>query len=72
MQLVTGILLAMHYTSHINLAFASIEHIFRNVNNGWFFRYTHANGASLFFVLVYLHIGRGLFFKSYLYPRILI
>ena len=71
-QLVTGICLAMHYTAHINLAFYSIEHIFRNVNYGWLLRYSHANGASMFFILVYVHIARGLYFKSYLYPRILL
>lgn len=57
---------------NINLAFYSIEHIFRNVNNGWLLRYCHANGASMFFIIVYIHIARGLYFKSYLYPRILL
>jgi quinol-cytochrome oxidoreductase complex cytochrome b subunit len=64
-QLISGILLAMHYTAHMDLAFASLEHIMRDVNNGWFFRYLHANGASIFFFIVYLHIGRTLFFGFY-------
>nr|YP_010165756.1 apocytochrome b [Imasa heleensis]QRR29769.1 apocytochrome b [Imasa heleensis] len=68
-QLVTGIILAMHYTPHIDYAFLSIEHIMRDVNYGWFLRYTHANGASMFFIVVYLHIFRGIYYSSYLYPR---
>ena len=68
-QILTGIFLAMHYTPHIDLAFASIEHIMRDVNNGWILRYGHANGASFFFIVVYLHIARGLFFGSYMKPR---
>lgn len=68
-QLVTGIFLAMHYTAHADMAFNSVEHIMRNVNNGWLLRYTHANGASMFFIMIYLHIGRGLYYKSYVYPR---
>ena len=67
--LITGITLAMHYTPHINLAFASVEHIMRDVNSGWLIRYTHANAASFFFIWVYLHIGRGLYYGSYKYPR---
>jgi len=59
----------MHYNSGINLAFNSVEHIVRDVNNGWLLRYLHANGASTFFMLVYLHIGRGLFYGSYRQPR---
>src|SRR5690348_11679153 len=54
-QLVTGIFLAMHYTRDIGLAFNSVEHIMRDVNNGWLFRYAHANGASMFFIVVYIH-----------------
>ena len=69
LQIVTGIVLAMHFTPHVDLAFASVEHIMRNVNGGWAFRYLHANGASLFFVAVYLHIFRGLYYGSYKAPR---
>ena len=69
-QLVTGICLAMHYTPHVTLAFVSVEHIVRDVNNGWIFRYMHANGASMFFIVVYLHIGRGIYYTSYGYPRL--
>jgi ubiquinol-cytochrome c reductase cytochrome b subunit len=69
LQIVTGIMLAMHYTPHVDMAFASVEHIVRNVNGGWLLRYVHANGASLFFVAVYLHIFRGLFYGSYKAPR---
>jgi ubiquinol-cytochrome c reductase cytochrome b subunit len=68
-QIVTGIFLAMHYTPHIDLAFMSVEHIMRDVNNGWLIRYMHANGASMFFIVVYSHIFRGLYFGSYIYPR---
>lgn len=68
-QIVTGIFLAMHYTAHVDLAFASVEHIMRDVNNGWLLRYLHANGASMFFIVVYLHIFRGLYYGSYAYPR---
>jgi quinol-cytochrome oxidoreductase complex cytochrome b subunit len=64
-QIITGICLAMHYTPDTALAFFSIEHIMRNVNCGWLLRYIHANGASMFFVVVYIHIGRGLYFKSF-------
>jgi len=55
-QILTGIFLAMHYTPHIDLAFLSVEHIMRDVNGGWFLRYAHANGASMFFIVVYLHL----------------
>ena len=68
-QILTGIFLAMHYTPHIDLAFKSVEHIMRDVNNGWLIRYLHANGASMFFIVVYCHIFRGLYFGSYMYPR---
>lgn len=64
-QIVVGICLAMHYTAHTSLAFLSVEHIMRDVNFGWLLRYMHANGASMFFIVVYIHIGRGLYFKSY-------
>jgi ubiquinol-cytochrome c reductase cytochrome b subunit len=59
----------MHYTAHIDLAFLSVEHIMTDVNNGWLIRYIHANGASMFFIVVYCHIFRGLYFGSYMYPR---
>lgn len=68
-QIVTGILLAMHYTPHILLAFNSVEHIMRDVNSGWLIRYIHSNGASMFFIVVYSHIFRGLYYGSYAYPR---
>jgi len=68
-QIITGIFLAMHYTPHIDLAFNSVEHIMRDVNNGWLIRYLHANGASMFFIVVYCHIFRGLYYGSYMYPR---
>ena len=69
LQIVTGIILAMHYTPHVSMAFASVEHIMRDVNGGHFIRYLHANGASLFFAAVYIHIFRGLFYGSYKSPR---
>jgi ubiquinol-cytochrome c reductase cytochrome b subunit len=69
LQIVTGIVLAMHYTPHVDLAFASIEHIMRNVNGGHMIRYIHMNGASLFFFSVYIHIFRGLYYGSYKAPR---
>jgi ubiquinol-cytochrome c reductase cytochrome b subunit len=69
MQILTGVFLAMHYTPQIDLAFNSVEHIMRDVNNGWLIRYIHANGASIFFIVVYSHIFRGLYFGSYIYPR---
>jgi len=68
-QLITGIFLAMHYTPHIDYAFNSVEHIMRDVNNGWLIRYLHANGASIFFIIVYCHVFRGLYFGSYIKPR---
>jgi ubiquinol-cytochrome c reductase cytochrome b subunit len=68
-QIITGIFLAMHYTPHIDYAFLSVEHIMTDVNNGWLIRYTHANGASMFFIVVYCHIFRGLYYGSYIYPR---
>lgn len=70
-QIVTGVLLAMHYTPNVDLAFISVEHIMRDVNYGWMIRYMHANVASFFFIFVYLHIGRGLYYGSYKSPRIL-
>jgi len=68
-QIITGIFLAMHYTPHIDLAFSSVEHIMRDVNSGWLLRYMHANGASMFFIVVYSHIFRGLYYGSYITPR---
>jgi ubiquinol-cytochrome c reductase cytochrome b subunit len=70
-QIVTGVTLAMHYNPSILEAFNSIEHIMRDVNNGWLVRYLHSNTASAFFFLVYLHIGRGLYYGSYKAPRTL-
>nr|WQF69413.1 apocytochrome b [Bostrychia moritziana] len=69
LQIITGIFLTMHYTPHINLAFSSVEHIMRDVNFGWLLRYIHSNGASMFFVVVYIHIFRGLYFGSYTKPK---
>jgi quinol-cytochrome oxidoreductase complex cytochrome b subunit len=69
LQLLSGIFLAMHYTPHIELAFQSVEHIMTDVKNGYIIRYMHANGASLIFILIYLHIARGLYARSYAYPR---
>jgi ubiquinol-cytochrome c reductase cytochrome b subunit len=68
-QILSGVFLAMHYTPHIDLAFSSVEHIMRDVNNGWLIRYVHANGASMFFIVVYSHIFRGLYYGSYMQPR---
>lgn len=69
LQIITGVVLAMHYTPQVDLAFRSVEHIMRNVNGGYMIRYIHANGASLFFFAVYLHIFRGLYYGSYKAPR---
>ncbi|MEL7000526.1 MAG: cytochrome b N-terminal domain-containing protein [Pseudomonadota bacterium] len=69
LQIVTGIALVMHYTPHVDHAFASVEHIMRDVNGGWLLRYAHQNGAMLFFAAVYLHIFRGLYYGSYKEPR---
>ncbi len=68
-QIITGIVLAMHYVPHTAMAFASVEHIMRDVNWGWFMRYAHANGASMFFIAVYIHMFRGLYYGSYKAPR---
>nr|UOX29514.1 cytochrome b [Rana arvalis] len=68
-QIVTGLFLAMHYTADTSLAFSSIAHICRDVNNGWLLRNLHANGASFFFICIYFHIGRGLYYGSYLYKE---
>lgn len=69
-QLITGILLAMHYTPHVDIAFSSVEHIMRDLNYGWLLRYLHANGASFFFIMVYSHIGKALYYNSYVFPYI--
>merc|ERR1711933_533511 len=68
-QILSGIFLAMHYVPNIEYAFVSVEHIMRDVNNGWLIRYMHANGASMFFIVVYCHIFRGLYYGSYMHPR---
>nr|AGT20351.1 cytochrome b [Philypnodon grandiceps] len=68
-QLITGLFLAMHYTADITMAFSSVAHICRDVNFGWLIRNMHANGASFFFICLYLHIGRGLYYGSYLYKE---
>lgn len=68
-QIITGIILAMHYVPSTALAFASVEHIMRDVNYGWLIRYVHANGASMFFIAVYIHMFRGLYYGSYKAPR---
>nr|YP_010689751.1 cytochrome b [Erysiphe quercicola]WBR75377.1 cytochrome b [Erysiphe quercicola] len=71
-QIITGVTLAMHYNPSVQEAFNSVEHIMRDVNNGWLIRYIHSNTASAFFFLVYLHIGRGLYYGSYRAPRTLV
>ena len=68
-QIITGLTLAMHYIAHADMAFESVEHIMRDVNYGWLIRYIHANGASMFFLAVYIHIFRSLFYGSYKAPR---
>jgi len=68
-QILTGIFLAMHYRSNILVAFSCIDHIMRDVNYGWFVRLLHANGASLFFIAIFTHMGRGIYFKSYVIKR---
>ena len=68
-QIITGIVLAMHYVPHVDMAFASVERIMRDVEYGWLIRYIHANGASMFFLAVYIHMFRGLYYGSYKAPR---
>src|SRR5258708_18703843 len=68
-MIVTGVVLAMHYTPHSDLAFHSVERMMRDVNYGWLLRYIHMNGASMFFLIVYIHLFRGLYYGSYKYPR---
>ena len=69
LQVLTGLALTFWYVGSVDLAFSSVEFLMREVNGGWLLRYLHANGASLFFVVVYLHVGRGLYFGSYMFPR---
>ena len=71
-QIITGIFMAMHYSSNIELAFSSVEHIMRDVQGGWILRYMHANGASFFFAIMYMHIAKGLYYGSYRSPRTLV
>jgi ubiquinol-cytochrome c reductase cytochrome b subunit len=71
-QIITGVTLGMHYTPNVLEAFDSVEHIMRDVNNGWLIRYLHSNTASAFFFIVYLHIGRGLYYGSYKAPRTIV
>src|SRR6201987_258647 len=68
-QIVTGVVLAMHYTPQSSPAFDSIEHIMRDINYGWLLRYAHANGASMYFLALYIHIFRGMYYGSYKAPR---
>jgi len=65
LQILTGLFLAMHYSNDIQISFNSIVHIIKDVNNGWLLQLVHANGASIFFICLYLHIGRGLYYSSY-------
>lgn len=69
-QILTGVFLAMHYVPNIELAFLSVEHIMRDIKFGWCLRYLHSNGASMVFIMIYLHLSKGLYFRSYTYPRI--
>nr|AAQ08457.1 cytochrome b [Betta coccina] len=69
-QLATGLFLAMHYASDISMAFSSVTHICRDVNYGWLIRNMHANGASFFFICIYFHVGRGLYYGSYVYKEV--
>nr|AFE61938.1 cytochrome b [Plagiodontia aedium]AFE61939.1 cytochrome b [Plagiodontia aedium]AFE61940.1 cytochrome b [Plagiodontia aedium] len=68
-QIITGLFLAMHYTADTSTAFSSVAHICRDVNYGWLIRYTHANGASMFFIFLYFHIGRGIYYGSYTFTE---
>ena len=67
--IISGIFLAMNYTPHTDYAFYSVERIMRDVNYGWLLRYMHSNGAAFFFIIVYIHILRGMYYGSYKYPR---
>ena len=68
-QIISGLFLSMFYTPHVDIAFASIEYVMRDVNHGWFIRYTHSNGASMFFLVIYCHLLRNLYYSSYVKPR---
>ena len=68
-QLASGIFLAIHYTADVELAFSSVRHIFRDVNSGWALRSVHANGASFFFICLYCHVGRGIYYGSYIFVK---
>lgn len=65
--MITGIFLAIHYIGHVDLAFSSVSHLSRDVNYGWLLRAVHANGASLFFICLYFHVGRGIYYGSYIF-----
>ena len=71
-QIVTGVFLAMHYVPDTELAFMSVEHVMRDTVNGWVLRYAHSNGAGMFFIMVYIHIARGLYYGSYRAPRVML
>lgn len=71
-QILTGVFLAMHYVADTTLAFLSVEHIMRDTVNGWILRYAHANGAGMFFIIVYIHMARGLYYGSYRAPRVML
>ena len=68
-QILSGIFLAMYYVNHINFAFDSVEYIMREVPGGWFIRYVHSNGASIFFMVVYIHMGRGFYYSSFFFEN---
>jgi quinol-cytochrome oxidoreductase complex cytochrome b subunit len=68
-QILTGLFISMHYTPQAYLAFDSVEHIMRDVKYGWLLRYTHSNGASMFFIIIYIHIFKGIYYGSYIKPR---
>jgi len=72
LQIITGVTLAMHYSASTDLAFLSVEHLVRDVPSGWLIRNLHANGAAFFFVFVYIHMGKGLYYGSYRKPRVLL
>nr|YP_008474897.1 apocytochrome b [Diddensiella santjacobensis]AGS44126.1 apocytochrome b [Diddensiella santjacobensis] len=72
LQICTGIFLAMHYSSNIQLAFYSVDHIMRDVHYGWVLRYCHSNGASFFFIFIYIHMARGMYYGSYKAPKVLV
>lgn len=70
LQIITGLFLAIHYTPHVDLAFSSVVHITRDVNYGWLIRNLHANGGSWFFICIYLHVGRGIYYGSFSYLEV--